>query len=55
MILLLFGHPPAFYVIATTALTILFALVALGNRILGLLRNLRNFRDGHLSEWEPTP
>jgi hypothetical protein len=46
MIPLLFGHPPAFLVLATAILTILFASVALGNAIIGLLRNLRNFRDG---------
>lgn len=44
---LLIGHQPAFFVAAAEILGILFALVALGNRIIGLLRNLRNFHRGN--------
>jgi hypothetical protein len=43
----LLGHPPAFYVIAVAVGSILFMLVALGHAFIGLLRNLRNYRDGY--------
>jgi hypothetical protein len=46
MISLLVGHPPEFYVVATAILSISLGLVALGHALLGLLRNLRRFRDG---------
>lgn len=43
---LLLGSPPGFYVLAMSVLSILVTLVGLGNLIIGLLRNLRNLRDG---------
>ena len=46
MIPLLLGHPPGFYVIATAILFTLLGLVTLGHAVLGLLRNLRAYRDG---------
>ena len=39
-------HPPGFYVIAMAVLGVLFGLVAFGHAIIGLLRAIRDFRDG---------
>jgi hypothetical protein len=38
--------PPALYVYASATLLTAFALVRLGHRVLGLLRDWRNFRNG---------
>jgi hypothetical protein len=42
----LLGHPPAFYVLAMAVLSILATLIGIGHLFLGLLRNLRSYRNG---------
>lgn len=46
MILLSLGQPPDYYVHATAILGIVLLLIVVGHAVLGLLRNLRDFRDG---------
>jgi len=43
---LLLWHPPTFYVDAMAVVGALLGLVVLGHAILGLLRDLRKFRNG---------
>jgi hypothetical protein len=45
--ILLLENPPTFYVVALAVMSLLFMLVALGNRVIGLLRNFRRYRDGN--------
>jgi hypothetical protein len=40
-------HPHSFYEYVVVSLPILFLVVQLGHRVLGLLRNYRDFRDGY--------
>jgi hypothetical protein len=42
----LLGHPPSFYISAMAVLSILGTVIGLGHLVLGLLRNLRNYRAG---------
>lgn len=46
MIALSIGHPPDFYVTAMAVLSILFAIVALAHAVIGLMRNVRRYRNG---------
>ena len=46
LIPLLSGGPPHFYVIALAVTSVTLMVVAIGHAILGLLRDLRNYRRG---------
>ncbi len=41
------GQPPDYHVHATAILGIVLLLILIGHAVLGLLRNLRDFRNGH--------
>lgn len=47
MTLFLIGQQPSFYADAAAVLSIAFGVIALGHALLGLLRNLRRFRNGN--------
>lgn len=47
MLGLLLASPPSFYVDAIVALLIASALIRLGHRLLDLLRDYRDYRDGY--------
>jgi len=40
------GTPPSIFGYAVSALLVAFGLIKLGHRLLDLLRDYRNFRDG---------
>jgi hypothetical protein len=42
----LLEHPPEFYVVTMAVLSILGTMIGVGHLFVGLLRNIRNFRDG---------
>ena len=47
MLGLFLSSPPSFYGYAIGAIPIAFALIRLGHRLLDLLRDYRDFRDGY--------
>jgi hypothetical protein len=46
LIALLSGRPPHFYVVALAVASVALLVVAIGHAILGLLRDLRDYRRG---------
>ena len=41
------SHPHSLYEYVVATLPVLFVMVRFGHRVLGLLRNYRDFRDGY--------
>jgi len=41
-----FGHPPEFFVFAMATLTVVLFAIGVARALLGLLRDLRRYRDG---------